>query len=79
MNRFQLLRLGLFQLAAGAVSVIFLGVVNRVMRVELGIDLFTVSVLVGGGHYLGALLAIPFGHYSDSHTVFCYRRSVYAL
>lgn len=79
MNRFQLLRLGLFQLAAGAVSVIFLGVVNRVMRVELGIDLFTVSVLVGGGHYLGALVAIPFGHYSDSHTVFGYRRSVYAL
>ena len=79
MNRLNLLRLGLFQLAAGATSVIFLGVVNRVMRVELGIDLFVVSVLVGGGHYLGALVAIPFGHYSDTHPLKGYRRTVYAL
>lgn len=79
MKHIQLLRLGLFQLAAGAASVIFLGVVNRVMRVELGIDLFTVSLLVGGGHYLGALIAIPFGYYSDTHTVGGYRRTVYAL
>lgn len=79
MKRWQLLRLGLFQLAAGAVSVIFLGVVNRVMRVELGIDLFLVSLLVGGGHYLGALVAIPFGHYSDTHRLGGYHRTVYAL
>jgi MFS transporter, BCD family, chlorophyll transporter len=79
MKRVQLLRLGLFQLAAGAVSVIFLGVVNRVMRVELGIDLFLVSLLVGGGHYLGALIAIPFGHYSDTHRIGGYQRTVYAL
>ena len=79
MKRRQLLRLGLFQLAAGATSVIFLGVLNRVMRVELGIDLIWVSVLVGGGHYLGALAAIPFGHYSDTHRIAGYRRTVYAL
>lgn len=79
MKRGQLLRLGLFQLAAGATSVIFLGVLNRVMRVELGIDLFWVSLLVGGGHYLGALVAIPFGHYSDTHRIAGYRRTVYAL
>lgn len=75
----QILRLGLFQLAAGGISVLFLGVLNRVMRVELGLSLVTVSVLVGGGHYLGAFLSIPFGFYSDRHTLFGYRRSGYIL
>lgn len=79
MKRLQLLRLGLFQLAAGGVSVIFLGVVNRVMRVELGMNLLAVSLLVGGGHYIGALIAIPFGHYSDTHSWQGYRRTIYAL
>jgi BCD family chlorophyll transporter-like MFS transporter len=79
MSRSQLLRLGLFQLSAGAISVIFLGVVNRVMRVEFGLDLFLVSLLVGGGHYLGALVAIPFGHYSDTHTLGGLRRTWYAF
>ena len=74
-----LVRLGLFQLTAGGLSVLFLGVLNRVMRIELGLPLFTVSVLVGGGHYLGALVAIPFGHYSDRHTLIGYRRSAYIL
>ena len=69
MSRLQLLRLGLFQMAAGGLSVLFLGVLNRIMRVELGIDLFVVGLLVGGGHYLGALVAIPFGHYSDTHSL----------
>lgn len=79
MHRSRLLRLGLFQLAAGSTSVIFLGVVNRVMRVELGVDLFLVGLLVGGGHYLGALVALPFGYYSDGHPLAGYRRSLYAL
>lgn len=79
MGRGRLLRLGLFQLAAGSMSVIFLGVVNRVMRVELGLDVFLVSLLVGGGHYLGGLATIPFGHFSDAHPVAGYRRSLYAL
>lgn len=79
MSRGALLRLGLFQLAAGGLSVLFLGVLNRVMRVELGLDLFTVSLLVGGGHYLGALVAIPFGFFSDTHPIAGYRRTVYIL
>jgi MFS transporter, BCD family, chlorophyll transporter len=79
MQRSRLLRLGLFQLAAGSTSVIFLGVVNRVMKVDLGIDLTMVALLVGGGHYLGALAALPFGYYSDAHPLAGYRRSVYAL
>jgi BCD family chlorophyll transporter-like MFS transporter len=79
MSRAALLRLGLFQLAAGGLSVLFLGVLNRVLRVELGLDLFTVSLLVGGGHYLGALVAIPFGFFSDTHPIAGYRRTVYIL
>lgn len=79
MSRTQLLRLGLFQLAAGVSSVLFLGVLNRVMRVEMGLNLFLVSLLVGGGHYLGALVAIPAGNFSDSHRLVGYRRTAYAL
>jgi MFS transporter, BCD family, chlorophyll transporter len=79
MSKKQLLRLGLFQLTAGGLSVLFLGVLNRVMRVELGMNLFTVSVLIGGGHYLGALVAIPFGFFSDRHPIAGYRRTVYVL
>ncbi|MGD8552520.1 MAG: BCD family MFS transporter [Anaerolineales bacterium] len=75
----KVLRLGLFQLAAGGLSVLFLGVLNRVMRVELGLDLLTVALLVGGGHYLGALIAIPFGYYSDRHPVAGFRRTIYIL
>jgi BCD family chlorophyll transporter-like MFS transporter len=79
MKRTTLLRLGMFQLAAGGLSVLFLGILNRVMRIELGLPLLTVSVLVGGGHYLGALIAIPFGHYSDRHRLAGFKRSAYIL
>lgn len=79
LSRRALLRLGLFQMAAGGLSVIFLGVLNRVMRVEMGIDLFAVSLLIGGGHYLGALVAIPFGFFSDTHTIAGYRRTLYIV
>lgn len=79
MTQRKFIRLGLFQLAAGGLSVLFLGVLNRVMRVELGLDLLTVTILVGGGHYLGALVAIPFGYYSDRHTIAGYRRTIYIL
>jgi len=79
MNRTQILRLGLFQMAAGGLSVIFLGVLNRIMRVELGMDLLLVSFLIGGGHYMGAVVAIPFGHFSDTHSVAGYRRTIYII
>ncbi|MFQ5611171.1 MAG: BCD family MFS transporter [Anaerolineae bacterium] len=61
----RLLRLGLFQFGAGMVSVLLLGILNRVLRVELGMDLFAVGVMLGGGHYLGALVSIPVGYLSD--------------
>lgn len=79
MKRTTLLRLGIFQLTAGGLSVLFLGILNRIMRIELGLPLLTVSVLVGGGHYLGALIAIPFGYFSDRYTLAGYRRTIYIL
>ena len=79
MTKKAFLRLGLFQMAAGGLSVLFLGVLNRVMRVELGLDMFTVSLLIGGGHYLGALVAIPFGFYSDTHPIAGFRRTIYIV
>ena len=79
MSQKRLLRLGLFQMMVGGLSVLFLGVLNRVMRVELGLDLFLVTLLVGGGHYLGALIAIPFGYFSDGHPIAGYRRTGYIL
>ncbi len=78
MRRLQLIRLGLFQLAAGSSSVIFLGLVNRVMAVELDINISVVSFLLGA-HYLGGLLTMPLGHYSDTHPIAGYRRTAYAI
>lgn len=69
----------MFQFTAGALSVLFLGVLNRVLRVELGLDLFLVTLLIGGGHYLGALVAIPFGYYSDRYRVAGYRRTAHII
>jgi len=79
MNNLQILRLGLFQMVAGGLSVLFLGVLNRIMRVELEIDLLIVSLLIGGGHYMGALVAIPFGHFSDTNRIYGYRRTYYIV
>lgn len=63
----NLLRLGLFQMSAGMVSVLLLGMLNRVLVIELGMSLLAVSVMIGGGHYLGALISIPIGHLSDTY------------
>ena len=79
MSRRSLLRLGLFQLGAGSVSVLLLGVLNRVLRVEMGLDLLLIGVVLGGAHYAGALAAIPFGYYSDRHPILGLRRTVYII
>lgn len=74
LNLRTLLRLGLFQLSAGMVSVLLLGMLNRVLVIELGMSLFMVSLMVGGGHYLGALISIPIGHLSDRYAWQGYHR-----
>ena len=63
----QTVRLSLYQFWLGAVSVLMLGTLNRILRVEMGLDLALVGLLLGGAHYLAALISIPIGHRSDVH------------
>src|SRR3989304_1934636 len=65
-----ILRLGLRQFAAGTLSVLTLGILNRIMKVEMGLDLTLVSVVISA-HYFVAPLAVPLGHRSDTRP---YRR-----
>jgi len=72
----RILRIGLRQFAAGMLSVLTLGILNRVMKVELGLNLTLVSVVIGI-HYFAAVVAIPFGHRSDQHAWRGYHRTPY--
>lgn len=74
----RLLRWGLREFAAGLLSVLVVGVLNRVMAVELGISLTIVSLVVGG-YNLAAPLALPIGHRSDHRPLFGRRRSGYVI
>jgi BCD family chlorophyll transporter-like MFS transporter len=74
----RLLRLGLRQFAAGMLSILALGILNRVMKVELGIDLGLVSLVIGL-HYFAAPLAIPLGDLSDRRGLLGLHRTPYIL
>jgi BCD family chlorophyll transporter-like MFS transporter len=73
-----LIRLGLRQFAAGMLSVLALGILNRVMKVEMGLPLGLVSVVLGI-HYFAAPLAIPLGHRSDRQPLRGLHRTPYIL
>lgn len=73
-----LLRLGLRQFAAGMLSVLALGILNRVMKVEMGLPLGLVSLVIGI-HYFAAPLAVPLGHRSDLQPLRGYHRTPYIL
>jgi BCD family chlorophyll transporter-like MFS transporter len=73
----QTLRLSLYQFWLGSVSVLMLGTLNRILRVEMGLDLALVGITLGGAHYLAALVSIPVGHYSDTHPYRGYHRLPY--
>ena len=73
-----IIRIGLRQFAGGMLSVLALGILNRVMKVEMGLDLGTISLIVGI-HYFAAPLAIPFGHQSDRKSYFGLHRTPYIL
>jgi BCD family chlorophyll transporter-like MFS transporter len=45
----------------------------------MGLDFLLIGVVLGGGHYLGALAAIPFGFYSDRHPIRGLYRTPYIL
>ena len=74
----RLLRFGLRQFAAGMLSVLAVGILNRVMKVEMGLGLALVAVVVGA-HYFAAPIAIPLGHRSDRRPLFGYHRTPYIL
>jgi len=78
-KRSQILRLSLYQFWMGAVSVLMLGTLNRILRVEMGLDLALVGLTLGGAHYLAALVSIPIGHRSDSHPYLGYHRLPYIV
>ena len=77
-NRILIPRMALFQFGFGLLSVLVLGVLNRVMFAEIGLP----------ATLIGFLLAIPsvmspfrlwLGYRSDSHPIFGYRRLPYIL
>ncbi len=74
----RLIRLGLRQFAAGMLSVLGVGILNRVMKVELGLALGLVSAVISA-HYFAAPLAIPFGRRSDRRSSAGLRRTPYIL
>jgi len=73
------LRLSLYQFWMGAVSVLILGTLNRILRVEMGLDLALIGLTLGGAHYLAALVSIPIGHRSDTHPYIGYHRLPYII
>lgn len=54
------------------------GILNRIMKVEMGLGLGLVSLVIGA-HYFAAPLAIPLGHYSDRRSIRGYHRTPYIL
>ncbi|MEX2658352.1 MAG: MFS transporter [Acidimicrobiales bacterium] len=72
------LRLGLREFAAGMSSVVILGVLNRVMKVELGISLLVVATVLAS-YNLAAPAALAIGHRSDQRPVFGRHRAPYIV
>ena len=79
MRLFPILRLSLYQFWLGGVSVLMLGTLNRLLRVEMGLNLALVGLVLGGAHYLAALVSIPIGHRSDVRPYFGYHRLPYIV
>jgi BCD family chlorophyll transporter-like MFS transporter len=69
----------MYQFWLGGVSVLMLGTLNRILRVEMGLELALVGLVLGGAHYLAALVSIPIGHRSDSTPYFGYHRLPYII
>jgi len=72
------LRLGLREFAAGMSSVLILGVLNRVMKVELGISLLVVATLLAS-YNLAAPAALAIGHRSDQRPILGRHRAPYIV
>lgn len=77
-STWALARFGLREFAAGMLSVLTLGVLNRVMKVELGIPLALVAVVLAA-YNLAAPVAVITGARSDRRPAGVRRRSPYIL
>ena len=78
LSKWTLLRLGLRELSAGMGSVLILGVLSRVLRVELGVSLGVVTAILAS-YNLAAPIAVAVGHRSDSRPIFGRRRTPYIV
>jgi MFS transporter, BCD family, chlorophyll transporter len=78
LSKWTLLRLGLRELSAGMASVLILGVLSRVLKVELGISLGVVTAILASVN-LAAPLALAIGHRSDHRPIFGRRRTPYIV
>ena len=72
------LRLGLREFAAGMSAVLILGVLNRVMKVELGLSLVLVATLLAS-YNLAAPAALAIGHRSDQRPILGRHRTPYIV
>jgi len=72
------LRLGLREFAAGMTSVLILGVLNRVMKVELGVSLLVVATVLAS-YNLAAPAALAIGHRSDQRAILGRHRAPYII
>ncbi|MFP5224802.1 MAG: MFS transporter [Actinomycetota bacterium] len=73
-STWTLLRLGLREFAAGLTSVLMLGVLNRVLKVELGVSLAVVAPLLAALN-LASPIALFIGHRSDTRPIRGLRRT----
>ena len=71
-------RLGLRDMSAGMGSVLLLGVLSRVLKVELGVSL-GVTAAVLASYNLAAPFALAVGHRSDRYPIFGRRRTPYII
>ncbi len=67
-STWRLARLGLRQFASGMLAILILGVLNRVMKIEMGLPLWLAAGALGF-YNLSAPLAILVGHRSDRRPV----------
>jgi MFS transporter, BCD family, chlorophyll transporter len=73
---FTMMRLGLFQIALGTMSVMTLGVLNRVLIQELKVPAVIATLMLALTFFV-APARVWFGQRSDSHPLFGYHRTGY--
>jgi MFS transporter, BCD family, chlorophyll transporter len=77
-NRWLVYRMALFQLGFGLISVLVLGVLNRVMFAELGLPATLIGFLLAMPPLVSPL-RLWLGYLSDSHAILGYRRLPYII